>query len=73
VNRKNALFAGSDAWGEHQRDIASVIETCTLASVAPQPYLTDVITHIVNGHPQRRLDALLQWAYLATPVLKAVA
>jgi hypothetical protein len=32
-----------------------------------------VITRIVNGHPQSRLDELLPWAYAATPALKAVA
>ena len=36
-------------------------------------YLADVITRIVNGHPQSRLDELLPWAYPATPKLKAVA
>ena len=36
-------------------------------------YLADVITRIVDGHPQSRLDELLPWAYPATLDLKAVA
>ena len=51
LNRKNALFAGSDGGGEHWAIIASLIETCKLNAVDPQSYLTDVITKIVNGHP----------------------
>src|SRR5436305_1536101 len=36
-------------------------------------YLADVITRIVNGHPQSRLDDLLPWVYPAMPQFKAVA
>ncbi|MVT71235.1 hypothetical protein GPL21_41550, partial [Bradyrhizobium pachyrhizi] len=35
-------------------------------------YLTDVLTRIVNGHPNRDIDRLLPWAYRAQ-ALKAVA
>ena len=73
LNRKNALFAGSDGGAEHWAVIASLIETCKLLGVEPNGYLADVITRIVNGHPQSRLDDLLPWAYPATPQFKAVA
>ena len=73
LTRKNALFAGSDGGAEHWAVIASLIETCKLNGVEPQAYLADVITRIVNGHPNSRLDELLPWAYPATPDLKAVA
>ena len=63
LNRKNALFAGSDGGGEHWAVIASLIETCKLIAVEPHAYLTDVITKIVNGHPNSRIDELLPWAY----------
>jgi len=63
LNRKNALFAGSDGGGEHWAIIASLIETCKLDRVDPHVYLTDVITKIVNGHPNSRIDDLLPWAY----------
>jgi transposase len=73
LNRKNALFAGSDGGGEHWAIIASLIETCKLCGVEPQTYLADVITKIVNGYPNSQIDDLLPWAYLAVPALKAVA
>jgi hypothetical protein len=67
------LFAGSDGGGEHWAVIASLIETCKLCSVEPQTYLADVITKIVNGHLNTRIDDLLPWAYHVTPALKNVA
>ena len=73
LNRKNALFAGSDGGGEHWAIIASLIETCKLGGIDPQTYLVDVITRIVNGHPNSRIDVLLPWAYAPSADLKAVA
>lgn len=35
-------------------------------------YLTDVLTRIINGHPNRDIDQLLPWAYRKQD-LKAVA
>jgi transposase len=67
LNRKNALFAGSDGGGEHWAILASLIETCKLNGIDPQGYLTDVITRIVQGHPNSRLDELLPWVY-AEPI-----
>jgi hypothetical protein len=32
--------------------LASLIETAKLNDVDPQAYITDVITHIVGGHPR---------------------
>jgi len=51
LNRKNALFAGSDAGAQHWATIASLIETANLNGVEPMAYLKEVITKIVNGHP----------------------
>jgi transposase len=73
LTRKNALFAGSDGGAEHWATIASLIETCKLIGVEPYAYLVDVITRIVDSHPNSRLDELLPWTYPATPNLKAVA
>jgi transposase len=53
--------------------IASLIETCKLLGVEPYAYLADVITRIVDSHPNSRLDELLPWPYPATPNLKTVA
>ena len=63
LNRKNALFAGSDGGAEHWATIASLIETCKLNDIDPLGYLTDVLARIVNGHQNRDIDALLPWAY----------
>lgn len=73
LNRKNALFAGSDGGGEHWAVIASLIETCKLCNVEPHGYLADVITKIVDGHPNSQIDELLPWAYPAASALKNVA
>ncbi|WP_333824604.1 transposase domain-containing protein, partial [Pinisolibacter sp.] len=63
LTRKNALFAGSDGGADHWAVVASLIETCKLADVEPQAYLTDVLTRIVADHPNSRIDELLPWAY----------
>ena len=73
LNRKNALFAGSDGGGEHWAVIASLIETAKLNDVEPHAYLADVITRIVYGHPNSQINDLLPWAYAEKPALKAVA
>ncbi len=63
LNRKNALFAGSDQGGVHWGVIASLIETCKLNAVDPQAYLADVLTRLVNRHPASQIDDLMPWAY----------
>jgi transposase len=73
LNRKNALFAGSDGGGEHWAILASLIETCKLCSVDPHAYLADVLTKIANGHPNRDIDALLPWAYAPILAIRDVA
>jgi transposase len=72
LTRKNALFAGSDGGAEHWATIASLIETCKLNDIDPLAYLADVLTRIVNGHPNSDIDRLLPWAYRKQD-LKAVA
>lgn len=61
LNRKNALFAGSDGGGEHWAILASLIETCKLNNLDPEAYLADIFTRLVAGHPVNRLDELLPW------------
>ena len=73
LNRKNALFAGSDGGAEHWAVVASLIETCKLNGVEPLGYLADVLTRIVNGHPNSQIDDLLPWAYIQAPEFRAVA
>jgi len=67
LNRKNALFAGSDGGAEHWAVLASLIETAKLNGRDPQAYITDVIARIVGGHPQSRIDQLLPWNLDADP------
>ncbi|TCU12744.1 transposase domain-containing protein, partial [Rhizobium laguerreae] len=69
LNRKNALFAGSDAGAEHWATIASLIETAKLNDVEPLGYLADVLTKIVNGHPNSQLEELLPWSYRTDKML----
>ena len=73
LNRKNALFAGSDGGGDNWAVIATLIENCKLSGVERHAYLADVLTKIVNSHRNSAVDDLLPWAYAATEPLKAVA
>ena len=63
LNRKNALFAGSDQGGVHWGVIASLVETAKLNAVDPQSYLADVLTRLVNRHPASQIDQLMPWTY----------
>jgi transposase len=63
LNRKNALFAGSDRGAEHWAVVASLVETCKLNGVNPQAYFADVLQRLVAGHPQSRINDLMPWAY----------
>jgi hypothetical protein len=73
LNRKNALFAGSDGGGEHWAIVASLVETAKLSGIDPIAYLTDLLAKIVNGHPNSQIDDLLPWTYAPTAAPKAVA
>ena len=73
LNRKNALFAGSDGGGDNWAVIATLIENCKLSGVDPYTYLADVLAKIVNGHLNTAIDDLLPWAYAAPQAFKAVA
>ena len=63
LTRKNALFAGHDDGAENWAILASLIETCKLNGVDPQPYFADVLDKLVNLWPASRLDELLPWAW----------
>ncbi len=65
LNRKNALFAGSDQGGTHWGVIASLIETCKLNAVDPQAWLANSLIRLVNRHPASQIDQLMPWAYPA--------
>jgi transposase len=66
LSRKNALFASGDDGGRRWADLASLVETCKLNGVNPQVYLTDLLTRLVNGWPQSRIDELMPWHWAPT-------
>jgi transposase len=68
LSRKNSLFAGSDEGGANWACMASLIETCKLNQVNPQVYLTDLLTRLVNGWPQSRIDELMPWHWNAEQI-----
>lgn len=41
--------------------IATLVECCKLRGINVQAYLEDVITRLVNGHPQAKLADLTPW------------
>src|SRR5215468_12466001 len=61
LNRKNALFAGSDEGGANWAIIASLIETSKLNGVNPHAWLADTLTKLVNRWPASRIDELMPW------------
>lgn len=65
LNRKNALFAGSDDGADHWAILATLIECCKLNGVNPADYLEDVIIRLVNGHLNSRLNDLTPWNWTA--------
>jgi hypothetical protein len=67
LSRKNSLFAGSDEGAENWACLASLIETCKLNGVNPQVYFTDLLTRLVNGWPQKRIDELMPWHWVPQP------
>jgi transposase len=61
LNRKNALFAGSEGGGRRWAIISSLLETAKLNDVEPYAYTSDVLERMVNGHPANRIADLLPW------------
>jgi transposase len=66
LSRKNALFASGDDGGSRWTCVASLVETCKLNGVDPQRYFTDLLTRLVNGWPQSRIDELMPWHWAPT-------
>jgi len=62
LNRKNALFAGSDEGGDNWAVIATLIECCKLNSVNPHAWLTATLSKLAAGHPAKQLAELMPWA-----------
>jgi transposase len=73
LGRKNFLFAGSHAAAHRLAVGYTLTRTCAMHGVAPQPYLTDVLTKLAAGWPHKRLDELLpdRWLQLHAPSAKS--
>jgi transposase len=62
LNRKNALFAGSDGGARHWAMAMTLIQTAKLNGVEPMAWLTDVLERVVSGRTKAtELDTLLPW------------
>ena len=70
LGRKNWLFAGSDAGGEHAAAIYSLIETAKLNGLDPEAYLHAVLDCIAD-HPVNRVAGLLPWNIRTKPLRAA--
>lgn len=65
LNRKNALFAGSDEGGDNWAVIATLIECCKLNAINPHEWLTHALTSLANGHPANSVSDLMPWTAVA--------
>ena len=61
LSRRNSLFAGSDEGAANWAAVASLVETCKLNGVEPHGYLTGLLTRLVHGWPNARIDELMPW------------
>ena len=61
LNRKNALFAGSDEGGDNWAVTATLIENCKLNGINPHTWLTETLTRLANGHPVNSVGKLMPW------------
>jgi hypothetical protein len=64
LNRKNALFAGSDEGVDNWAVFATLIENYKLTGVNPHTWLTTTLTSLANGHPASRIDEPLPQTHL---------
>lgn len=66
IGRRNSLFAGSAAGGEHWAILASLMSSAKLNGIDPQTYLSDVLECLVSGDVTiNRIEELLPWAWKA--------
>lgn len=61
LNRKNALFAGSDEGGDNWAIIATLVENCKIAGINPHTWLTETLTKLAEGHPANAVSELMPW------------
>jgi len=61
LNRKNALFAGSDEGGDNWAVIATLIENCKISGINPHTWLAETLTKLAEGHPANAVSELMPW------------
>ncbi len=61
LGRKISLFGGSDEGADSRAMLATLVQCCKLKGVDPQAYFEDVLTRLVNSHPQARIAGLVPW------------
>jgi transposase len=61
LNRKNALFAGSDEGGDNWAVIATLIENCKISGINPHDWMTETLGKLANGHPANAVGELMPW------------
>ncbi|TXG82233.1 MAG: IS66 family transposase [Sphingomonadales bacterium] len=61
LNRKNALFAGSDEGGDNWAVIATLIENCKISGINPHAWLTETLAKLAAGHPANAVGELMPW------------
>lgn len=61
LNRKNALFAGSDEGGDNWAVLATLIENCKLSGINPHSWLAETLAKLANGHPANAVGELMPW------------
>jgi len=65
LNRKNALFAGSDEGGDNWAVIATLIENCKISAVNPHTWLAQTLAKLASGHPANAVGELMPWIAVA--------
>ena len=62
----SAASQTGDDGGARWAAVASLVETCKLHGVDPQRYFTEVLTRLVNGWMESRIDELMPWHWAAS-------
>lgn len=65
LNRKNALFAGSDEGGDNWAVIATLIENCKISGINPHTWLAETLGKLAAGHPANAVGGLMPWTAVA--------
>ncbi|CAM5341877.1 hypothetical protein SSCI18S_01091 [Sphingobium scionense] len=65
LNRKNALFAGSDEGGDNWAVIATLIENCKISGINPHAWLAETLSRLAAGHSANAVGELMPWTAVA--------